>query len=182
MSYFIRPITKELGKLQLREFGPSSAFFLPLARKSCLPRDRAPGMEAESTSGGSKERFFSSVYRAYMFFSIQENRKRHDSHARFHDFADRCSDLSRAIKDIQRSWRRPWSRGRSVIASGRRLVRRARLRSGIPPEDLRHHLPDEEGNHATRRRSVRLHRTSRGGLRTTASSHMGPLSDRDALV
>ena len=42
-------------------------FFAP-ARKSCLPRDRARGMEAESTSGGSKEQLFSSIYRAYMHF------------------------------------------------------------------------------------------------------------------
>ena len=31
-------------------------------------------------------------------------------------------------------------------------------------------------------RPVRLDRTSRGDLRTTASLHMGPLTDRDALV
>jgi hypothetical protein len=29
-------------------------------------------MEAESTFGGSKERFFSSVYRAYMFFQYKK--------------------------------------------------------------------------------------------------------------
>ena len=38
--------------------------FLPLARKPCLSRHRAPGMETEITSGGSKERYFSSIYRA----------------------------------------------------------------------------------------------------------------------
>jgi len=63
-------------------------------------------MEAESTSGGSKERFFSSVYRAYMFFSIQENRKRHDS--RLEGISISLTDWqmlgSAAIKDIQKSW------------------------------------------------------------------------------
>ena len=41
----------------------------PVSLFPCTPHHRAPGMEAESTSGGSKERPFSpSIYRAYMYF------------------------------------------------------------------------------------------------------------------
>ena len=72
--------------------------------------------------------------------------------------------VSRSVRN------RKWSPTRSPCAPA------------LPPDDLRHHLPDEEGKHATRRRPVRLHRTSRGDLRTTVPSHMGPLSDCDALV
>ena len=43
-----------------RKFANSALIvqFMPLARKPCLPRHRAPGMGTESTSGGSKERPF----------------------------------------------------------------------------------------------------------------------------
>ena len=69
----------------------------PVSLFPCSPHHRAPGMEAESTSGGSKERpFFSSIYRAYMHFLMQENEKRHDSRATF-DWRMSVADLREAI-------------------------------------------------------------------------------------
>ena len=82
----------------------------------------------ESSTGGFKEGSFSfSLSHCFIVCSSwQEIGKRHDSHlfteSRFHW---QMLGSARAIKDIIRSWRWPWSRGRSAIASGRRLVRRA---------------------------------------------------------
>ena len=84
--------TRKLGNFETTWPCAFHATQAPVSLFPCSPHHRAPGMEAESTSGGSKERPFfssitSSIYRAYMYFFMrflmQENEKRHESHAAF---------------------------------------------------------------------------------------------------
>ena len=74
---------------------------------------------------------------------------------------------------------RPASSHSAVSAGVSALLAGARACAPALP-NLHHHLPDEDDNNATRRCSVRLDRTSRGGeLRTTAPTRArSPIATR----
>ena len=95
-----------------------------VVRRPFGPRDRARAM-SRSTAAGFKEggSFCSSLARILFVLPVKEMGNGMTATLSELDFTDRCSDLPRA----KRTSKGP--SGRSAIASGRRLVRRARRRS-----------------------------------------------------
>ena len=90
------PFKSSARRLSVKIYVPASRIDRKNAKVNAInnsngevTRHRAPGMEAESTSGGSKEQLFSllSIVRTCVF-SMRENEKRHNSHARGFLLAD----------------------------------------------------------------------------------------------